>query len=450
MIAPETSVVLSGPKAKPKVHKICSNGTASFFALEGDDFLTFKVLSSYPGYDREYIKLRIKNQKLIVYHIARTAKDPNVTRYNKASRIRNITRTCDHLDSFIKTRIKWSTSTEKSKFIRVGKYNKVKKLIADFVRKHLGFKVKKSKFIHELILNVLFPIDDVPMEYKGALCNATYEGKAQCAHSIPEYLDGFLGKKRPKKLNKILYNCIARKDYRQFINSTLAYKHSKGIVDINHIYSALTHENFYLAMDSKVSRKTYYEWRRFIKRLPLRIYLNILTQGVRLSSYTLNDTMRQLAHLPEFVIDSNIRTLQDLHDAVSIAYRRKQNPDFPLKNDEEILVLDNVDVGDMRIVVPKTSYELVEWGARMRNCIASYAKLVNGKQRFLLGISERSELKYNLEINNQTVVQFKGAGNSTPNQDDKKLIVDYLTKEKLIMEHKPTTYFEDDFGEMIV
>jgi hypothetical protein len=91
-------------------------------------------------------------------------------------------------------------------------------------------------------------------------------------------------------------------------------------------------------------------------------------------------------------------------------------------------------IKDLSIHVPETRYELVEWGARMNNCIAGagYAGLFRKKEIILLAVKRGDEMLYNLEIRGGRIVQFHGKRNSAPREEDRDAIVGALKDLKLI------------------
>ena len=94
----------------------------------------------------------------------------------------------------------------------------------------------------------------------------------------------------------------------------------------------------------------------------------------------------------------------------------------------EILDLDGLAVGDLRLSVPRSPSDLAFWGAELENCLAAYvAKIVRGDS-WILGIRKVGQLKYALEISPLGgIVQFKGVRNSEPDRVDAAAIVGELS-----------------------
>ena len=88
---------------------------------------------------------------------------------------------------------------------------------------------------------------------------------------------------------------------------------------------------------------------------------------------------------------------------------------------------------DFHIKLPQTSIELQAWGNQMGNCIGSYKdSALNSKTMLLLGIYKNDKLLYNLEIKGKKLIQFERRNKTSVDPVEKKLIVAYLKKHKIL------------------
>jgi hypothetical protein len=146
-------------------------------------------------------------------------------------------------------------------------------------------------------------------------------------------------------------------------------------------------------------------------------------------SMYLYDAARMWDQLPpEHRVLPRTRDLVEIHNELSIAQRRMIQSDFKLNFQKPVLKLDGEEVEDMVLRVPKTNYELIEWGQRMSNCIASYSRRTSK----LVGVERKGELTYCVEIHDGRVNQFLGKYNQDPNASDRTAIVKFLQDEKVI------------------
>jgi hypothetical protein len=164
----------------------------------------------------------------------------------------------------------------------------------------------------------------------------------------------------------------------------------------------------------------------------LKVFINSADSNVELA-----DTLRQwYPNRDKIRLTPEYNTLRKIHDYVSKEYRKLQTKDFSLidKLDSELMVkLDGAEVAGMTIRIPKTNYELIEWGQYMHHCIAGYASSMKDNQCLLLGIEKDSVLTYNVEIRNNRVVQFRGKFNASPDINDKLFVEKFLLDNKFIV-----------------
>ena len=114
------------------------------------------------------------------------------------------------------------------------------------------------------------------------------------------------------------------------------------------------------------------------------------------------------------------RTRQTPHDAqrtrALLAPRALTTPNVvngPLPRPLAVSGVDRCEVGEgLRIVVPRSTSELVAWGIRLRSCIGAYGAAVAGGQSILLGVEAAGVLSYCVEVTPDGAVrQFLGYRN---------------------------------------
>ncbi len=125
-------------------------------------------------------------------------------------------------------------------------------------------------------------------------------------------------------------------------------------------------------------------------------------------------------------------SLREHHDQLSLQTRRKRDGDYDLNPSEELLSIDGLEIGDYKLVTPKTKYQLINWGNIMSNCIASYANQVKNRECDIFGILFKNELFANISLykdcntNIYNITQFYGKFNSSIDRNITKLICDNI------------------------
>ena len=90
-------------------------------------------------------------------------------------------------------------------------------------------------------------------------------------------------------------------------------------------------------------------------------------------------------------------------------------PNAALRHSTGVTALHGVEVGaDLRLLLPRTSDELVAWGRLLRSCVGSFGAAVAAGRSVLIGVEERGALAYCLEVApDGSVRQFLGQRNRT-------------------------------------
>lgn len=152
----------------------------------------------------------------------------------------------------------------------------------------------------------------------------------------------------------------------------------------------------------------------------------------------LRDTANQWNEKPDkILIPSDLRTLEALHDYVTIEYRKLSTDNFDLKFKDEVVAIDGIELeGGLKLIIPKTNIELILWGQKMSNCIGSYGRQVNNSdgRQWLLGVHKDGALKYNIEVYNKEIHQFYSYRNSPADLQDKVTVLKFLAEKELAKE----------------
>lgn len=172
--------------------------------------------------------------------------------------------------------------------------------------------------------------------------------------------------------------------------------------------------------------------RKFLKLLPDNMRRKTFKRdGIDYNCF-LSDTVSQWSKLNCPEIPKTCKNLREIHDWTSIEYLKIKNAPKEISWKDEYLEIDNAKIQDLRIELPKDSHYLVDYGTKLSHCVASYGEMAAKGNCQILAIYKNEELKYNLEIRNKLLIQFRGKRNCEPDEDDKNLILSYLCDRNLI------------------
>lgn len=113
----------------------------------------------------------------------------------------------------------------------------------------------------------------------------------------------------------------------------------------------------------------------------------------------------------EIVLPQKPKDLKEIHDYVSFAYRKRGQENFDLDIKSHLLKYVDQEEEEFSVVVPKDFFTLIDWGAILNNCIASYGdKCLFGKVA-VLGIFVNKRLTFVVEVVNCKITQVGGVNN---------------------------------------
>ena len=320
----------------------------------------------------------------------------------------------------------------------------INKLIQDFASRN-GVEFPRQNCRKTSISNVVGAIvmpvsaaEKFTIDYKGK-----FYAKAKGARNHLELSDALCGKRRPRKLNKILGKLLNDSDFTRYHNVVKIYNIHKKLFKIDNIYKIIDQYlqssnfpwEFLLERGGDYNNPTDYlsYYKEFVTYIGEDRAINLILKGFQ--QWELRDFLSQwYPHRARISIaDSDLNTIRKLHDYISREFRKIKDKNFNLlENWDEgsFQDIDNLKVGDLTIVVPKTRDELVDWGGIMCNCVASYSLPMYNGGCLILGVKRNDELIYNLEIapHGKKLIQFFGKRNSSPDPKDRGAIVTVLSR----------------------
>lgn len=205
----------------------------------------------------------------------------------------------------------------------------------------------------------------------------------------------------------------------------------KGLVPLDYLYRIFDMQR----VEWHSRSQKYQDTRNFLKKLTERQRIALLLDCCRenFRDFYVRDVVRMDKQRVEPVeYPTNLTTWQQYHHILSppIDYGRRYTQEIQkeiiFEYSDKFLKLDNVEIDDMRIELPKTSFKLNEYSDKMNNCVRSYATSVENKYCIILGIYKENKLTYNVELRRRELGQFLGKRNREPDAEDKNKVVRYL------------------------
>ncbi|HXW78205.1 MAG TPA: PcfJ domain-containing protein, partial [Acidimicrobiales bacterium] len=99
----------------------------------------------------------------------------------------------------------------------------------------------------------------------------------------------------------------------------------------------------------------------------------------------------------------------------------------------DIRALEHRNLGALRIVLPRTTDELVAWGQILGNCLGSYASAAAAGRSWLIGVEVADRLAYCMEVSpKRTICQFAGHANRAVPARDAEVVLRYLAQQRVV------------------
>lgn len=153
----------------------------------------------------------------------------------------------------------------------------------------------------------------------------------------------------------------------------------------------------------------------------------------------LDDTIRMVRRVEErgATIPNDVqKEWERLHDWLTDFENEQTYENLKINYSEEELVIDNAEIDDLKITLPKDSRELKKWGKALSHCVGSYDHRAARKQSNILGVKKRGEIKYCIELQGKSLIQFRGRFNADPDKEDERKVLKLLKENKIIHEQQ--------------
>lgn len=178
----------------------------------------------------------------------------------------------------------------------------------------------------------------------------------------------------------------------------------------------------------------------FLKLYGIKKFKHFLNSA----SFFLPDTLRMLGdnYTKEgFIPAPKNLILKDMHDYYAVLQRKLKEAKISFeKRYEELKHLDNQTIKiqgiEHKILVPKDSYDLLNWGQTLSNCIYSYSKAFYEKNTDLFAVEVENKVTYTLEIRKGQLIQFVGDSNIKVENEISEAVYDYIRNQKDKKENK--------------
>ncbi len=242
----------------------------------------------------------------------------------------------------------------------------------------------------------------------------------------------------------------------------------KDLITVDHMYKLIEENTIYLQKGSVGGYSLDCDsGRKLLEIFPVETRMKLLKDLVTFT-FNAKDTYTQYNKYKDWTnftekakrkglvpikIPSRWKNIKELHDNISRQFRDIEaavnNKD--IEYDPEILeILDNVQVGNLIIQIPKESAELAKWGKAMGNCVACSGSRAASGDCIILGIFKDGTITHNVELSvsiplatigekqhefktkHYMVREFRGIKNKESNKEERQLIEDYLLSKELI------------------
>lgn len=230
-------------------------------------------------------------------------------------------------------------------------------------------------------------------------------------------------KHKSKILKKAVINTITHN--KLVLLHLLKNKFNRG--ELEKMLSVLAGKRFTTGLYGHYERDVKYFFSQYSNKKIFKMFKNEFV------SYNFTDAITQLWEYKDKIIaPQDFKDMRDIHDNISLQYKRIGQEDYDFNIPERIEKLDGIQLDNDIIIVPKTRHELLDWGQKMNNCIASYHKEFHTGRTIILGVKEDDKIKYNIEINGGRIIQFMENRNRRVNQETIDKYKKVFVKHKLI------------------
>lgn len=123
--------------------------------------------------------------------------------------------------------------------------------------------------------------------------------------------------------------------------------------------------------------------------------------------------------------------LNAIHDELIVLYQKIAHQDFDLP---DRFNLDEVQIGPMKLISPKTNHTLIDWGEQLSICVGSYGAHVIDDRCNVYGIEVDGALAYCVNLgpsNRPAIIEFKQRFNASPPEEHRELLEEWFEGAKL-------------------
>lgn len=268
--------------------------------------------------------------------------------------------------------------------------------------------------------------------------------------STHEFIDYLSYKHKGKKeLKKYFYKRFENRNIFHKINFTIEATLCSLFKDYNYLMKILKSKNF---LEIFADIYLGYEYCIFYNATELKMYFRFLLRNYSEKEISklfckefscekkdlVIDSIRMITklqynkYLLRKKIKKNTNILENIHNYLIQCYnkvfRKNRFFEYTIKQRELEISFDN-----FKFVLAKDSNQLIHWGKKLHHCVGSYMDIILNKKCLVIGVYEKSEIKYCIDIDLSTdyyniesikkIRQCKGKYNSEPILEDKERIL---------------------------
>ena len=232
--------------------------------------------------------------------------------------------------------------------------------------------------------------------------------------SLKEFFEKFL-KNRPKSVKKAVFyrykKLIKKWEYNYYLDLLVL----NAINDVNLqrelIKKAISLNTVFYSNDEEIL-----EFAKFLKEnFTQRKIYNFLKKAIK--SKSLNEYISLFKDKAIKTVDKKSieNTLLKATDEIEYSYKFERKYKFQ----------------DFIFELPRTSSDLIKYSFELKNCLQNYIKVHNDKS-LIFGVYKENRLKYAIELDktSKKLIQARRFANSRLNNEDYKIIVDFVNKFK--------------------
>ncbi len=188
--------------------------------------------------------------------------------------------------------------------------------------------------------------------------------------------------------------------------------------NLDHLYSLLD-LNVYWDTDIDIRKASL-----LMSTYTEKTWLRLLKTHKASTQHEMFDAIEMFYELEDYkILPLRPKSITQIHDRLADETGlQKLNCLRGLPLSQEFPILDGIEVGRLKLVVPKVSDDLIFWGQQLKNCLIFYINKVIDLDYAVIGVFLKNEIKYAVGIFNGHIEQFYGVCNTLPLPEDEKII----------------------------